>query len=56
MTELDKCKIAFADAVIRFEIAQNELNRAKHALVTELNKPPEIPVDTAANTEIKSEN
>lgn len=40
MTELEKAKLAFADASIRLEISQGQYNEAKQRLVQEMNKPP----------------
>jgi outer membrane protein TolC len=39
MTDLEKAKVAFADASIRLEIAQGQYNEAKGKLVAEMNKP-----------------
>ena len=41
MTDLEKAKIAFADATVALEITQARYNEAKIKLAQELQKPPD---------------
>jgi hypothetical protein len=52
MTDLEKVKLEYADAVIGLEIAQNKYNEVKRQLIEELKKPKVEPTpDLGKKTE-----